>query len=191
MINLPRKLKKIEDELWREMPGSNGLYQVSNYGRIKSFHYTDEGKILKQGLINNFPAVSLKINKKNIRFFVHKLVAEIWLSKPDFEPDHVIHLDWNTKNNHINNLQWASKEHVAVRKAEYLKIKYNDPSRPKVITQNKLKERDVKVIKTMILRGVPNVTIAKMFCISDMQVTRIKRGENWGHIKIDELVIAN
>jgi hypothetical protein len=190
MINLPRKLKKIEDEEWREMPGTNGQYQISNYGRVKSFFYSKEGKILKQGLINNFPAISLKINKKNIRFFVHKLVAENWLPKPDFDPDHVIHLDWNTKNNHYGNLEWASKEMVKTRKAAYLKIKYNDPNRPKVITQNKLNEKDVQVIKSMLLKGVANTTIAKMFCISDMQVTRIKRGENWGHVKVEELKIV-
>ena len=37
----------------------------------------------------------------------------------------------------------------------------------------------------MLQKGVPNVKIAKMFCISDMQVTRIKRGENWGHVQLE------
>lgn len=187
MINQPRKLKKLEDEEWIELPDSSGQYWVSNYGRIKSFHYSKEGKILKAGLVNSFPTVSLKINKKNKRFFIHKLVAELWIPKPSNNSEHVIHLDWNFKNNHYLNLEWATKEMVTKRNSERLKIIYNDPNRPKVITQNKLKEQDVRVIKSMLLRGVPNVTIAKMFCISDMQVTRIKRGENWGHVKVNQL----
>ena len=51
------------------------------------------------------------------------------------------------------------------------------------INNSKLKERDVVLLKSMLQRGVTQASIAKMFCISEMQVTRIKRGENWGHVQ--------
>lgn len=50
----------------------------------------------------------------------------------------------------------------------------------------RLKERDIIQLKMMLQRGIPQVKIAKLFCISEMQVTRIKRGENWGDVKVPE-----
>ena len=55
-------------------------------------------------------------------------------------------------------------------------------SKEKSINNSKLKEKDVMLLKSMLQRGVSQSKIAKMFCISEMQVTRIKRGENWGHV---------
>jgi len=66
-----------------------------------------------------------------------------------------------------------------------LKAKIPPEARVRQITYSKLKVRDVIAIKKMLQRGVQNVDIAKMFCISEMQVTRIKRGENWGHVKVE------
>jgi len=39
MLEEQRNLRKLDDELWRDIPHSNGCYQVSNYGRVKSFAY--------------------------------------------------------------------------------------------------------------------------------------------------------
>jgi len=46
----------------------------------------------------------------------------------------------------------------------------------------KLKESDIRIIKHQLKMGVPAVELAKIFKVSSMQITRIKRGENWGHI---------
>jgi len=43
------------------------------------------------------------------------------------------------------------------------------------------------LLKSMLQRGVVQAKIAKMFCISEMQVTRIKRGENWGHVQVPKI----
>jgi len=52
-----------------------------------------------------------------------------------------------------------------------------------LIRNSKLKAEDVKVLKSMLEKGIKQNVIAKLFSISEMQVTRIKRGENWAHIK--------
>jgi DNA invertase Pin-like site-specific DNA recombinase len=52
-----------------------------------------------------------------------------------------------------------------------------------IVRNSKLKPEDVKVLKGMLEKGVKQNVIAKLFSISEMQVTRIKRGENWGKIK--------
>ncbi len=52
-----------------------------------------------------------------------------------------------------------------------------------IIRNSKLKPDDVKVLKGMLEKGIKQNVIAKLFSISEMQVTRIKRGENWSMIK--------
>ena len=49
-----------------------------------------------------------------------------------------------------------------------------------------VKAEDVKVIKTMLSKGIKQKIIARMFCISEMQITRIKQGVNWQEVEIDE-----
>lgn len=48
----------------------------------------------------------------------------------------------------------------------------------------KLTEKDVKIIKHQLALGVPAAVLARMFNVSDMQIIRIKRGENWAHVKL-------
>ena len=184
MILKQRKLKKLNDEVWKVVPSSNDRYFVSNYGRIKSFAYNKkDGRIMKCSEVKGFKAVQLKINKVPFRYYVHKLVAEIWIPKPSEKHIYVTHLDRNLKNNHISNLEWLTQETLDQQYREYFKQKYNASRHPKIMTNNKLNEKDIKLLKSMLQRGVVQAMIAKMFCISEMQVTRIKRGENWGHVQ--------
>jgi hypothetical protein len=185
-----RKLRKIEDEIWKEIPDSEGRYMISNYGRVKSFVFDKSGgKIMRFSHIKNFFTINLRLVSGQKTLLVHKLVAEAFVSKTSDDCTHVIHLDWNTKNNYYKNLDWVSREVSYLRVSNFLREKNkNNPN--KIITFSKLKAQDVKLIKSMLQRGVKQNLIAKMFCISEMQVTRIKRGENWGDIKVEAEAVA-
>lgn len=183
-VSEPRKLRKLEDEEWLPIPESNNRYWVSNYGRVKSFVYNKtEGSLLKCSVIKGFKIVSLTINKLSKRMYVHKLVAEVWIPKPSENYTKVRHLDWNLKNNHVSNLQWATLDESIKYVAERTRQRAAN-SKLKPINHSKLKENDVVLLKSMLQRGVTQAKIAKMFCISEMQVTRIKQGENWGHVTV-------
>jgi DNA-directed RNA polymerase specialized sigma subunit len=185
MILKQRNLKKLEDEIWRVHPNSNNRYHVSNYGRVKSFYYDKiDGKILKFHEVKGFKTVHLRLNKKSQTYYVHKIIAEVWIPKPSEDYSFVTHLDGNIKNNHISNLEWMNKEKLMVHHRELRKT-LNKPRRRGVICNSKLKEKDVMLLKSMLHRGVTQAKIANMFCISEMQVTRIKRGENWGHVHFE------
>jgi hypothetical protein len=173
------RLKKLEDEEWVFIPESDEKYMVSNYGRVKSFSFNKtDGQIMKHDFLKGYPLIKLVLQKKRSHWYIHKLVATVWLPEHSEEQCFVIHIDGNKKNNHPSNLSWATKEDVleGIRKKP-------KPKNPKDLIKNsKLSVKDVALLKSMINRGIPNVQIAKLFCISDMQVTRIKRGENWGHV---------
>lgn len=184
MIVNRRKLRKIDDEVWRDVPKSYGVYQVSNYGRVKSFSiYKTEGRILKGDIINGFILIRLKIENIKRAFYLHKLVAEVWLPRPSDKHTYVTHLDGKLKNNRVANLEWHTKESLTEKHRELSRLRDPNNKRKKIINNSKLLDTDVMLLKSMLKRGVPQVKIAKMFCISEMQVTRIKRGENWGHIE--------
>ena len=63
----------------------------------------------------------------------------------------------------------------------------DQPKKPKVINSQKLDVSQVEQIKAMLERKVKGKLIAKMFKVSEMQITRIKRGENWGNVKAGKL----
>jgi len=184
MILKQRKLRKIEDEVWRLVPDCGNRYQVSNYGRVKSFvNNKKDGQILKCALINGFKLVQLNADKFKRKVYVHKLVAEIWLSKPSDKHTFVTHLDGNFKNNQISNLEWHTKESLVEKHRELARQKHGNSRNTKAVKYSKLEESDIMLLKSMLQRGVMQSKIAKLFRISEMQVTRIKRGENWGHVK--------
>ena len=179
-----QKLRKIDDELWKVVPNTNKLYQVSNYGRVKSFViYKKKGKLLKPAVVNGFKQVAVSINNIRRGIYIHKLVAETWIPKPSEKHTIVTHLDENLKNNHISNLEWHTKKSLIKKHQEYAKRRCENPENAKATRNSKLKAADIMLLKSMLDRGVVQAKIAKMFCISEMQVTRIKRGENWGYVK--------
>ncbi len=178
-----RNLRKIEDEIWKEIPFADKKYEASNYGRVRSYCYDKiNGKILKPGLTKGFHTVTFKTNGKKKTFLVHKLVAIVFVEKENDNQVIVTHIDWNKRNNHYKNLRWVTKEaayaRIMPRLQEINKIKNKG-----IIRNSKLKAEDVQVLKGMLEKGIKQNVVAKLFSISEMQVTRIKRGENWGKIK--------
>ena len=100
-------------EEWKDIEGYEGLYQVSNLGRVKSLNYLHTGKeqILKNRLQNNnylFVYLCKNSIKKNCS--VHRLVAKAFLENPNNYPC-VNHIDEDKTNNNINNLEWCTHKH--------------------------------------------------------------------------------
>ncbi|MBK3515807.1 NUMOD4 domain-containing protein [Carboxylicivirga marina] len=177
-----RKLRKIEDEQWKELTFTDKKYEISNYGRIKSYCYDKvDGRIVKLGNIKGFYNVSLRVKGQKKSFLVHKLTAEYFVDKTADDQDVVIHLDWNKQNNYISNLQWVTKAESYKRMHKVLQEARKKAG--KVVTSSKLSKDDVAVIKGMLEKGVKQNLIAKLFCVSEMQVSRIARKENWPEIE--------
>ena len=89
-------------EIWKDVKGWEGLYQISNYGRLKSFKVYPEGKILKLTNKNGdyYSVVLQGIGLKPKSTRIHRLVAEAFLPNPCNLPE-INHIDGKKQNNHI------------------------------------------------------------------------------------------
>lgn len=121
-------------EEWRDIEGFEGIYQVSNIGRVRSldhvrvnkqgeFHF--KGRILALSKNHGYPVISFTKNGKTKQYFIHRLVASAFIPNPQGE-NIVNHIDGNKDNNDVSNLEWCDqRENVnhAVRTG-LLPIKY-------------------------------------------------------------------
>lgn len=103
-------------EVWKDIPNYEGLYQVSNLGRVKSFrrstnHRYESEYILKPLHANNgYCQVTLYDNTIRHKFLIHRLVAQAFIPNPENLPQ-VNHKDENPYNNAASNLEWCTNEY--------------------------------------------------------------------------------
>lgn len=143
-------------------------------------------KILKKELHKKFMH-DLKKRTINYHGLIHRLVAAYFLKKQNPEQTVVAHLDFNKHNNHAGNLRWMTKQ-------ENLKHQQNSPYviqeksdrkfNPKRTASNaKLTVTKIMLLKKLLNEGKPIKRLTKQFKVTDTQILRIKRGENWGEIE--------
>ncbi|MGN1269386.1 MAG: NUMOD4 domain-containing protein [Clostridia bacterium] len=115
------------EEVWKDIKGYEGLYQVSNLGRIKSIprHGTRKNIHIISQRHNKcgYKIVNLYKNAKGKAKTVHRIVAETFIENPLSKED-INHIDGNKENNNVTNLEWTShKENMRhARKNNLIKI---------------------------------------------------------------------
>ena len=170
-------------------------YAVSNKGRLISFEDNIKfGRELKGGTSDGYRILQYKIFNngkiKNKHLFIGKLVAINFIPKTSEEQVYVLHLDRKRDNDDYRNLKWATR-------AEMLEFGRQSPfvkQALKNLTEHNLNAngRKLTVTKVMLIKKIlakPEQTtrlkmIAKQFGVSEMQIRRIKSGENWSQVKV-------
>ena len=92
-------------EIWKDVNGYEGLYQVSNLGRVKSLENRSNHKkemIMRFAKIKGYNKVTLSKNSESKSYPVHRLVATAFIENPDNKP-HVNHIDGDKTNNNADN----------------------------------------------------------------------------------------
>lgn len=162
-------------EIWKEIAHTEGLYQVSNLGRLRSYAKRADGKpeILKgRKKGTDFIRMELTIDKIHYQCLMHRLVAQAFIENPDPKKYvYVVHLDRDKQNNRVENLKWVSKE-------EWNTI--NKESKLGAI--GKLKAEQIPDIRSRYAAGERTVVLAEEYGVTPMQINRVIRGESWGHI---------
>lgn len=175
-------------ERWSEIKGYEGLYNISDFGRIKAlekiivysngkiYHYDE--KHLKLNYSNGYRSISLVKNKEKITHMAHILVGQHFIPNPDNKP-FMNHLDGDRSNNYYLNLEWSTNSenqlhsyHVLGRKA--VKGEINGIS--------KLKEVDIPLIRQLRIEGKTISEIAGLFSVSYEAIRKVIIGKNWSWI---------
>ena len=182
-------------EIWRDIEGYEGWYQVSNYGRVKSLartvNYGDKStRTQAEGFLNLrnsgnalngyfYKSVILCKNKRRKQIKVHRLVAEAFVEKPE-GCNVVNHLDNNPSNNAASNLEWTTI--VGNNKHRHIQGR---SSAPKGAAQGSsfLSEQGIEEIKNLLAgKKHSQQQIADMYQVHQSHISRIKLGKAWAHL---------
>ncbi|MCU0375276.1 MAG: NUMOD4 domain-containing protein [Chitinophagaceae bacterium] len=191
-------IQKTDGEKWRQVVFDNWetmqrRYAVSNKGRVASYvkNVHKDGELLKGSEIEGYKVLRLRVNGGYMAFLFHRLVAEHFVKKPSPNHSMVMHLNHQKQDNAATNLKWGTKEMVAAHnKNSPAVIAYRKrmaETVPNIKKGLKLTLGQVKQIKKVLANPKRKVTyrqLAEKYGVSEMAITRIKRGENWGHVTI-------
>ena len=168
-------------EIWKDIQGYEGFYQISNLGNVKSLERViDKGNGIlqhrkerimnKRESVDGYYIAKLNVNKKSKSIAIHILVARHFIDNPNNYPE-VNHKDCNRKNNQVDNLEWCTHQqnveyskqlgHYKTKsgcdnpnyKNDTLKIKYkNNPTLAK-INNSRPREQNGRCVKIRMINN--------------------------------------
>jgi hypothetical protein len=138
-------------EEWKDVKGWEGIYQVSNYGRLKSFKRNPMGHILSnKNKTGEYLSVILVIEGRMQSTRMHRLVAEAFVPNPHGRPE-VNHKDRNKQNNHWFNLEWVNRREnnlhsISINPGQLSGMHaYNKLIRPRPISQHTIEGKMIGI----------------------------------------------
>lgn len=171
----PFSLDDLPDEQWRPIDGFD-KYQVSNFGRVKSFKWT-KPRILKPVLVGEYLGINFSISGKLKWRTIHTLVAETFIPNPEGKPEvnHKIGMKFNC---HVENLEWATQsENMQHAHNTSLQIAVHGEEHGRAkLTKEQAKE----------IRDNPDQlsqrALAKIYGVNKATICAIQSGKSWKHV---------
>lgn len=171
-------------EEWRPVPGYEGRYEVSNEGRVRSFLFSRDGKLMKLAICNT-GYFRVRLQFKKTASFVHRLVAQAFIPNPAQLPC-VNHIDGNPLNNAVTNLEWitySDNMRHSWRKLQSYKNRVAVCPRGEGNPNAKLNTDQVREIRSTYAQGgTTHLALAKQFGVSKPVVTQIIARRTWTHV---------
>ena len=148
----------MEQEIWKDVKGYEGLYQASINGKIKSINhirkngtneYVQKGKILKFNLNSNgYYRVRLSKNGIAKTYRVNRLIALTFIENP-LNKKTVNHINGNKLDNRVENLEWATEREQAIHRHNILKVPYSDCKKCHEANKKKIIRSDGKIYNSL------------------------------------------
>jgi hypothetical protein len=160
-------------EVWRDVIGYEGMYQVSDHGRIRSLKFGKE-RILKPDKHKDGYLIVNLYKDKISKYLIHRLVCLNFLDNPE-NKEQINHINGIKTDNRLINLEWVTPSENIKHAVEtgLINIKGSDNGR------SKLTEKDVLEIRSSNLKGVE---LGRIYGVDQSLISYIKRRKIWNHI---------
>lgn len=181
IADLESYLQNSANEMWRDVVGYEGLYQVSNFGRVKSFQRKKEYFLTVDTVNHAYAKVLLSKNGISKTLLVHRLVAVAFIPNPDNKPQ-VNHKNGNKYDNRVENLEWATcSENTkhAFKNGLAKVLRGTDNGAAKLTTEQILEIRSSCIIGD---KNFGITSLAKKFNVSPHTIYRIVHFETFKNL---------
>lgn len=183
-----KKSGNMKNEIFKDILGYEGLYQVSNMGRVKgcervilmkngTLRYIEEKIITPKKRPRGYAFVALSKNATKKIHSVHQLVAKTFIKNPKKHKD-INHINGNKVDNRVVNLEWVS-QYENMQHAIKTGLVNNNGSNCKT---SKLKEQDVILIREYSEKGKKLKEISDMFGVTIANISYIIKRQSWKHV---------
>lgn len=179
----------IKEEIWKDIEGYEGLYKVSNLGRVKSLdrlvvysngtEINHKGKFLSFEDNKGYNRITLSKGGKTKRALVHRLVAKHFIPHDNHKP-HVNHIDGIKTNNIVSNLEWCTPKENENHSYDILG---KQALRGEEKNQSKLTNEDVIEMRDLYKYGYLQRELADIYHISRRHVSDIVNKKRWGWLE--------
>ena len=168
-------------EIWKEIKGYEGLYQVSNLGNIKHLKFKKKNvltggfSLIKERILkpvkhyNGYVYVDLHKNGSHKITAIHRIVALNFIDNINNKPQ-VNHFDGNKENNNVINLEWCTMSENMIHALN------NGLSRTKLLPN------DVIEIRKLLKTGLTQLKIADIFDVKRCVIADISSKRTWNHV---------
>lgn len=185
------------EEIWKDVPGYEGYYQVSNLGQVKAIEriYKQRNGLTGRDNYRTYPEQTIFVETdrdgylkvrfskggKQKKFFVHRLVALTFIPNPENKPE-VNHKSGIKVDNCASNLEWVT---TSENQQHAHDNKLYDCQRGERNGHAKLSELDVREIHALSIKGFTQESLAAKFGVKSTTISRILAGKRWRHVYLE------
>lgn len=179
LLSLHRIKVTTMQEIFKDVRGYEGFYEISNLGSVRSTSYKGTRILKPSKTKSGYLNVLLCVNQVKIHKLVHRLVAEAFLENRN-NLEQVNHINGNKEDNSAENLEWCTPAHNNQHAYNNnLLSRYED--RPEA----KLTKEKVLQIPDLIRQGATTDDLKNIFNVSRRCIDNIFEGKNWTGLGID------